>query len=169
MTAICRLADLVREALVVEGSACDPEAIARGLGGTATERRGLKHDAIVERRGERSFLMTIPEGLTPTRRRFAVAHTLGHLFLHMGYLVDPKRWSTAETYEDSPMARFGHGEEEHEADVFAEALLMPTSDFGRVAARHVRDGRYSLRPIAEAFDVTVARATARGRHLRSLS
>jgi Zn-dependent peptidase ImmA (M78 family) len=26
------------------------------------------------------------------RRNFSVAHELGHLFLHMGYIVSPEKW-----------------------------------------------------------------------------
>lgn len=167
--AIGHLAERIRTALETDGPPYDPEVVAKALGGRIVEDSDLNHEATVEKRGERSFLVRIRPDLPEVRRRFTVAHELGHLFLHMGYVVNPARWKDVNEYVDSPMARFGHGEEEYEAHEFAGSFLMPEAQFRRVAAQHLRDGKYSVAPIAEHFGVSVAAATTRGRWLRLFS
>ena len=77
-----------------------------------------------------AFRITVNPQDAPNRIVFTIAHELGHLFLHMGYLVNPDRWNTLkEAYIDSVYFRSGFSEEEYEANEFAGAFLMPEPEF----------------------------------------
>jgi Zn-dependent peptidase ImmA (M78 family) len=103
------------------------------------------------------------------RDRFSIAHELGHLFLHMGYLVDAAAWNRIDEYRDSPMFRHGHSEEELEAHEFAASFLMPALDFKGVAKRNYVANSYDVSSIARVFDVSVPAARNRGRWLGMFS
>lgn len=76
--------------------------------------------------GEISGLLVIKNGRasigldsnqSPERRRFTIAHELGHFFLHR---------TLKETFVDEVFARSGNSNQiEREANAFAAALLMP--------------------------------------------
>ncbi len=38
------------------------------------------------------FEIIVFEYQPPNRKSFTIAHELGHLFLHMGYIIDEERW-----------------------------------------------------------------------------
>lgn len=60
----------------------------------------------------------------PRRRRFTVAHELGHLQMHEGdYIVD----STVRVNRRDTLSSMASDREEIEANAFAAALLMPTA------------------------------------------
>ena len=52
------------------------------------------------------------------RRKFTIAHELGHLFLHMGYMIDSDLW---EQQENATFYRAGNSSEEYQANEFAAA------------------------------------------------
>lgn len=115
--------------------------------------------------GEKKFLVTLPETTTHVRDRFTIAHELGHLFLHMGYLIDDEKWASTGIYKDSAYYRFGHTEEEYEANEFAGALLMPEKEFTETANKFKQNNTYDLDKIAEHFNVSTDAAKVRGRWL----
>ena len=117
------------------------------------------------RNGQDSFTIYIEKSHPPNRQRFSIAHELGHLFLHMGYMVDPKKWASVGTYMDSAMYRFGHSEEESEADEFAAAFLMPRDEFRKIAFAYLYENAFQLQPIADHFGVSVISVKIRGRWL----
>lgn len=51
--------------------------------------------------------------------------SIGHLFLHMGYLFNSDRWNNLTEYTFSPIHRQGFQEEEYEAKLFCYEYLMP--------------------------------------------
>ncbi|MYL39056.1 ImmA/IrrE family metallo-endopeptidase [Halobacillus litoralis] len=143
--------------------------LVRELGGNIKEEDledGM--EAKIVKNNEEEYKFTIylnPDTLNEKRRRFSIAHELGHLFLHMGYLIDENKWNNITKYEDSVYYRFGHNEEEYEANEFAASLLMPEEEFKEVARQHYSKGYYSIGPIAEHFKVSEHAATNRGRWL----
>jgi predicted transcriptional regulator len=162
--AINELADTVRSALALELPINMSRAV-EGLGGELLYNLSPSDpEALVEKHGE-AFRIRLRRGAKASRDRFSVAHELGHLFLHMGYLVDPKRWDGVGTYRDSVMYRFGYSEEEYEAHEFAAAFLMPKDQFVDVALKHLKNGNFDLDAIAQAFDVSREAAKNRGRWL----
>jgi len=98
------------------------------------------------------FLDTADRGRTEGRRRFSIAHELGHFYLpdHRKALLDGvTHYSDTETFSPSATT-------EAEADEFAARLLMPTKTFGR----EMRDvGVDELHRLARVFGTSLT-ATA---------
>lgn len=160
---INRFAGEMRQALELDVPVDIQRAVER-LGGTVVEADRAV-EASVQKRDD-SFLITVRTDSVDTRRRFSIAHELGHLFLHMGYLAADGRWDRIDAYCDSPLHRFGHSEEECDADEFASAFLMPDAEFRKeVAANTTEQRNVHLRPIAERFAVSIEAARVRGRQL----
>lgn len=104
----------------------DPERLAWDLGIPVLNARfseRLSGVLVPETCGnETRYLIFVNSRHRRTRRRFSIAHELGHFFLHRG--LQP-----AFTHLRKP-----HGKLEREADLFAAELLMPEADV-RLAAR----------------------------------
>ena len=161
---IGEIADGVREALELKVQV-DVDRAIQLLGGTLTQVAPTEAEAYVEKHGE-SFVIGISDAVAPTRRRFSIAHEFGHLFLHMGYLMDVNKWTNVARYEESIKYRFGYSEEEYEAHEFAGAFLMPETEFREVAESFRRENKYQVISIADHFGVSVDAASTRGRWLR---
>ena len=98
-------------------------------------------DGRIQKKGN-SFVIHIPADQAETRKRFTIAHELGHLFLHMGFIIEPEKWEqlgASGEYVDSIYYRYGHSIEEYEANEFAAAFLMPAVIFDQIAEQHTRD------------------------------
>ena len=97
------------------------------------------------------------------RKAFTVAHELGHLFLHMGFGVDPDLWSQQN---DTIYRRFGTSEQEYQANEFAAALLMPQKEYlSELLRNKTDDGKVCISEIADYFHVSNAAAGNRGKFL----
>lgn len=164
-TEIHELADAVREALELSPPVDVAKAV-KHLGGE------LKYDlhetddieAMVAKT-RHGFLIRLRQNQRTARHKFSIAHELGHLFLHMGYLVDPQKWDAITDYKDSVRFRYGYSAEEIEAHEFAGALLMPKEEFLRRAQTQYKGGVYNLSAISSHFGVSVDAARTRGRWL----
>lgn len=161
---VAALADRVRKALKLKGPPYDVRVAVELLGGAITKGGAWDVEACVRKSGDK-FLIQLTESASEQRDRFSVAHELGHLFLHMGYMVDPRAWNAINEYFDSPMNREGHSEEELEAHEFAATFLMPEDEFREVARKNLLRDSYNVSEIAKAFDVSVPAARNRGRWL----
>lgn len=161
---IGELADSVRDALKLNPPV-DVDRAVDLLGGQLALIDPNEAEAYVEKQGE-SFVIGISHAVAPTRRRFSIAHELGHLFLHMGYLRDVEKWANVGRYEESIKYRFGYSEEEYEAHEFAGAFLMPELEFREIAESFKRDNKYQVTRIADYFGVSVEAASIRGRWLQ---
>lgn len=94
---------------------------------------------------------------SPQRRRFTIAHEIGHFRLH----VPPAGGVFADRSKDiRELPRNGGGaaaalpplkQREDEADRFARELLMPEL----LVTEHARDTGFNLPALAERFDVSV--------------
>ena len=162
---ISSLAETIRDGLDLQ-TPIDVEAAVIRLGGELREEPALeeKMEAFVRKSGER-FQIVLSADKPDTRKRFSIAHELGHLFLHMGYLVNPDMWRDARDYQDAVYFRFGYGTEEAEANEFAGAFLMPEAEFEKVAERHTNGGRCSVQAIADHFKTSKDAVLTRGRLL----
>ncbi len=162
---INRFADAVRAYIGLSGPPFDMADAIHRLDGTLVELDEVE----ASRRGEASvckvgdsFEVRVGPA-AETRRRFSIAHELGHLFLHMGFRVDADKWNNCREFDE--MNRQGTSDEEYEAHEFAGALLMPELAFKDVANRLRNDGVYETDKIAAHFGVSVHAATTRGRWL----
>lgn len=97
------------------------------------------------------------------RRRFTIAHELGHLFLHMGYLTNANLW---KRQDENVYHRLGSSEKEYQANEFAAAFLMPKDAYLRVMNENIiESNRVDTSKIAEYFNVSVDTASNRGKFL----
>jgi hypothetical protein len=162
---ISALATVVRESLELGVPVDVLEAVNR-LGGTVKEVEAApgEPEAAVRRTGER-FEITIRKDHLPVRKRFSLAHELGHLFLHMGYLIDPERWGCSSAYRDSVYHRFGYSIEEAEANLFAAAFLMPEEEFRKVVMELRSGGGLVVKELAHRFRTSAKAALRRGEEL----
>lgn len=159
------LAEKLRSILHVS-TPVDMKSVVDHLGGTIkyVPPAAIPHEALVEKNGDR-FIITLTSDKLKERRAFSIAHEVGHLFLHMGYLIDPAKWNKIVTYEDSVRARYGYNEEELEANEFAGAFLMPRDEFVSVADRYRKAATFNLADIAKTFGVSLYAAKTRGQWL----
>jgi hypothetical protein len=162
---ISTLADVVRESLELVVPVDVAEAVNR-LGGTISEVEAEpgEPEASVRRTGER-FQIMIRKNHLASRQRFSLAHELGHLFLHMGYLVNPDAWGHSSDYCDSIYHRFGYNIEEAEANLFAAAFLMPEAEFRKAVHELEKAGNMSVRNLANYFKTSASATLKRGQEL----
>ena len=162
---ISELANVVRGALKLT-TPINMEMAVKNLGGELliVDPSSMQYEALVEK-VEDGFRILISNDRAQTRQGFSVAHEIGHLFLHMGYLVNPTVWSSITRYEDSVRARYGYSEEEREANQFAAAFLMPDAEFICVSNANCANGVFNLVEISNHFGVSTAAARTRGQWL----
>jgi Zn-dependent peptidase ImmA (M78 family) len=165
---IQNFAEKVHEKLGLE-IPVDLPAVCQQLGGEVIgEDLGEEIDAKIEKSGD-SFRIIFNRNRPNTRNNFSIAHELGHLFLHMGYLINPERWNSVSTYTDSVYYRFGHDIEELEANEFAAAFLMPEAAYRHEVNKSTKNGLCDISELAKRFGVSEEAAINRGRWLRIFS
>lgn len=124
----------------------------------------LDIDGKIERKGE-NFIITLNNNISnEERKKFTLAHELGHLFIHMGFL-NPKQWQKEPEFIDSTFYRQGYSREEYEANEFAAALLMPKDEFIKKAKEFSINNRCNINKLADYFGVSTEAALTRGRWL----
>ncbi|MCR8927455.1 ImmA/IrrE family metallo-endopeptidase [Priestia megaterium] len=164
--AINQLAYDIRNSLALYTPINNINDIPKILGGEIEFSNYLENDmeAMIEKTDE-NFVIRIKDQPSIQRMRFSIAHELGHLFLHMGYLINESLWSEVRNYKDSVYYRNGYGTEENEANEFAGAFLMPEEEFKTKAKENLKDGLYDIDAIATHFNVSVSAAIIRGKWL----
>ncbi|MBU1042179.1 MAG: ImmA/IrrE family metallo-endopeptidase [Proteobacteria bacterium] len=162
-TEINSLAESVRTACQLTIPVDVELAVAR-LGGQIVSEASVDYEAKIEKKGN-GFLISLSVDSDENRKKFSVAHELGHLFLHMGYLVDDDKWKSIENYTDSVYYRYGYSVEEYEANEFAAALLMPASEFRKIAEKHREGNSYKVQQIAHELHVSAEAVATRGKWL----
>jgi hypothetical protein len=104
---------------------------------------------------------------SPGRRRFTIAHEIGHFVLHVPVLhkVFPDRQVDIKEIEEGPSARLSaHRRREREANVFASELLMPET----LLAEQAHATGFNLPALAKRFEVSVPAMRLRLRLLKLL-
>lgn len=125
-------------------------------------------DAVIQKTGDNNFSISLNSQKPNYRSRFSIAHELGHLFLHMGFLVNPQKWNTlSQEYSDSIFYRKADVRrlEEFEANEFAAEFLMPSDHFITFVNSLVLNGKVNIQPIASYFDVSLEAVKFRGKFL----
>ena len=162
---ISDLTNTLRESLNLQVP-IDVRGAVERLGGELIEGSALdvSVEALVRRKMD-SFQIVLHDNKPDRRKRFSIAHEMGHLFLHMGYLINPELWGTMDEYKDSVYYRYGHGVEEDEANEFAACLLMPESEFRAALSKCTEDPNTVLETLSERFDVSKEAVSIRARNL----
>ena len=87
----------------------------KDLGVRVHEAQGVNWEGAVSSSAEGKADVWVRDDSAPARRRFTLAHELGHLMLH----------ATGVMFRDITTGTLMHPPEEREANAFAAALLMP--------------------------------------------
>lgn len=145
----------LKELLVRSAADIDVELIAEALNASVLEKPLRSAEAMLVRRGKRAVIYIDPSVQLPGRRRFSIAHEIGHLCLHRelsqaGFCLDTE--GSLEDYTNST--------QELEANRFAAHLLMPGRLFS-VSARRVDISITGVQRLAEEYTVSLTAAAWR--------
>ena len=182
---ISELAQRVMDVYNIKTPIVDMESIVQRLGGTIEEKSDFDDlcDGTIQKSGKSNFKITISPYQNNQRKNFTIAHELGHLFLHMGFGVDPDLWSRQlflhmgfmtdrklwNTQDEKVYGRFGTSEQEYQANEFAAALLMPENIYKDILDEHSRGNKVNMNEVAKYFKVSLSAAINRGKFLGYLA
>lgn len=108
------------------------------------------------------FVIFVSPYQSTERKKFTIAHELGHLFLHMGYSINSRLW---DMQANATYYRSGDSIEEYQANEFAAALLMPREKYREVMDKNTKGTIVETEKIADYFGVSVSAASNRGKFL----
>lgn len=143
----------------------DINKIVEDLGGKIIEDSKISdYEGAVRKVDDKNFEIIVPRDQNENRKRFTIAHELGHLFLHMGFLINQEVWNKQK---DGELEYFRHGlsELEYQANEFAAALLMPRSEYEKILEENTTNNIVNTIEIAEHFHVSVDARSTRGKFL----
>lgn len=141
----------------------DAEKLLRNIGGELIEEINLFNGSI-KKHGS-SFTIRINKISERPRKRMAIAHELGHLFLHMGFKTSKEIWNS---FENDKYYSFASVEYVYQANEFAHALLLPENFYRDIITEYADNGKIDVSIIAEIFDVPIEIASVRGKNLELL-
>ena len=165
---ISELTQRVIDAYSIETPISDIEDIVKKLGGTIENRVDFDDfcEGTIRKSGENSFIIALSPFQMEKRKVFTIAHELGHLFLHMGFMIDKELW---EKQNQKIYTRFGASEQEYQANEFAAALLMPEKVYKEVMDLNSEENGINMSKVAKYFNVSVSAAINRGKFLGYLA
>ncbi|WP_122639044.1 ImmA/IrrE family metallo-endopeptidase [Romboutsia sp. Marseille-P6047] len=166
---INKLADEIIESYKITAPIDDLESFVESIGGKVTEnnlKSGFYDGRITTQNTDYEFEIFIPENQYLERKKFTIAHELGHLFLHMGYQIDDDLW---EEQRGRDYYRNGSSEEELQANEFAAALLMPRDEYKKIMEKYTDGVSVNTAEIARYFGVSIQAAANRGKWLGYLA
>lgn len=114
------------------------------------------------RKQDNGFIVYVSPFQSPERRKFTIAHELGHLFLHMGYKINSELWNKQE---NATYYRAGDSLMEYQANEFAAALLMPKKSYKEIMDQYTIGNKVETDKIASYFGVSISAASNRGKFL----
>lgn len=158
------ISDDIRKAYGIQTPIHNMEEIVTLLGGRINllEEDDAIYDGLIRKSSEDGFEIRISPFQSRERMNFTIAHEIGHLFLHMGYIILPSLW---ERQDELEYKRFGKGDDEYEANEFAAAFLMPKDEYRDKIIEFSEDRTVNMKKVAEYFNVSVQAAINRGRFL----
>lgn len=173
-TYINKVADTVCSAFGAAIPIDNIDSLVNQLGGSVVEKPGLDpfYDGTIKKAGDHSFEIAIFPEQDNERRNFAIAHELGHLFLHMGYLISKDTWdqysNSGQCGQCVQFTHFGADEQERQANEFAASLLMPEKELKSKIDEYTNGNFANMAQVANHFHVSISAATNRGRFLEYL-
>lgn len=136
----------------------DIETIAYLRGASVSDSPLVGCEGRMVRRGKRGFITVSSTIREPGRRRFAIAHELGHFELHA-----KSGDGQLSAFRDAKLGQFLYHKvnpEEREADAFASALLMPEEMFGP-RCQGFKPDFYKIEALANEFNTTLTATATR--------
>ena len=160
---INEIARLVRDVYHIPTPLVDIEQVIQDMNGRIVVKENLDTlcDGTVAKEGD-SFVIAISPNETESQRRFTLARALGHVFLHMGFRINPMVWGKLK---DGEFIRFDSVPAEYQANEFALALFMPKGEYVAYVDTLKAKGMVDVRDVAKHFNVTFENALQRGRRL----
>ena len=162
---INKVADAVRSTFDVPIPIDNIDSLVNKLSGSIVEKPGLDqfYDGTIKKVGDNSFEIAISPYQDDEIRNFTIAHELGHLFLHMGYLISKDTWD--QQINSHQFTRFGTNEQDYQANEFATALLMPQKEFKEKIDEYSSGNFVNMAQVANYFHVSISSAINHGRFL----
>ena len=158
---INEIAELVRKIYTVDGPVSDIDSVVSRMGGRVIENPDIYDfsDGQIRKISNSEFEIIVSPFQSLERRNFAIAHELGHLFLHMDFMTDSDklRKQSKEVYY-----RNGSSELEYQANEFAEAFLIPIIEYKNKLDEHIKGNMVNTEKIARYFFVSIDAAVNRG-------
>lgn len=111
---------------------------------------------------DNTFIIYISSFQTIERKKFIIAHELGHLFLHMGYKISPNLWNKQK---DRTCFKTNNLLMDFQANEFAAALLMPKTLYKNIMDQYTIENQIKITQIANYFKVPISAAFSRGEFL----
>ncbi|UZP03334.1 ImmA/IrrE family metallo-endopeptidase [Clostridium botulinum] len=163
---IDEIAEKIRVILSISEDAFDIEDVIRVLNGNIEFNPFCDSEALVVKSSKNSFTIQLSDNSNFKRMRFSIAHELGHLFLHMKYLINQEVWDDVDIgMSHARNSNLPYSVIEFEANEFAAAFLMPKNRFLEIA-NNTSDGSYYYpEKIASHFNVSSQSVKIRGRVL----
>ena len=161
---INEMAESIRGFFGIKGVINDIDAVVEEMGGIVIEDVDIDgfSDGKIKKTGDNSFEITVSPFQSNERRNFTIAHELGHLFLHMGYITNQEMW---EHQNKEVYYRNGTSMQEYQSNEFAAAFLMPRKEYKEVMLRYSDEQWVNTSKVAEHFRVSVDAAANRGKWL----
>ena len=151
MTAYIPADQVLQELGITEPQEIDIEAIAWHLGARVKYRPLDRCEARIAGNGDQAII-TVNTRSSPHRRRFSVAHELGHWKFHRGRILICRSDEIARSGQNYP-------ESERVANLYASRLLMPAYILDPIAKVHPKLTFQTISEIAKLFDTSIT-ATA---------
>ena len=133
MDAIAGVADAIRDFYHIPCPVGDIDETVRKMGGSITEIDTITRmtDSLIRKSADgKGFILLVPGYQPENRRRVTIAHELGHLFLHMRYMITPGVWEKMDI--DEYYREGESNDSEYEATEFGAAFLMPENTFRKI-------------------------------------
>lgn len=164
---ISTLTDKIREKYSITTPIEDMTEIVKQIGGDVIQKYNFDsyYDATVMKTNDK-FYIAIPIISDMQRKNFAIAHELGHLFLHMGFKTNVEVWDNQIL---NKYIRFSMIEQEIQANEFAASLLIPKDKYINEIEQQTKNRQdINIKAISEKFNVSYVLAYNRGYYLKIL-
>lgn len=137
--------------------------VVTALGGRVEESMDIDNmsDGSI-RKQDNGFVIYVSPFQSDERKKFTIAHELGHLFLHMGYRINSELWNKQR---NATYYRAGNSLVEYQANEFAAALLMPQEKYKEIMDQYTIGDKVETDKIADYFGVSISAASNRGKFL----
>jgi Zn-dependent peptidase ImmA (M78 family) len=160
VTAVLTAAEQALQALgITEPEEIDIEVVARSLGAKVKYRHLQSCEARIVGQADRAII-TVDSRATSRRKRFSVAHELGHWHRHRGLCLLCRTQDIGRPVSDGRRERLA-GNPELQADAYASDLLLPGYIFRPLIAEVHRLTLPAVKTLADRFETSMTATTIR--------
>ncbi len=100
------------------------------LGGKFSQDKDTNREATLEKIDSNSFEICLKKhDLSDEELIFLIICQIGHLLLHLGFILNEEKWKSADVYKDPIYETLGYSIEQRQAEDFALDFLMPDDEF----------------------------------------